>query len=87
MHHSTLERELTKAEKSVAQSHDRVTHQRGVVFQHRDKGLDGAIAQAILEQLETVQRTYITNRDRLREQIDQRPGYRRAVTGTWPFRP
>ena len=84
MHHSTLERELTKAEKWVAQSHDRVAHQR---LQQRDKGLDGAIAQAILEQLETSQRAYITNRDRLLEQIDQSPGCSRVLTLTRPFRP
>jgi hypothetical protein len=86
MHHSTLERKLTNAEKWVAQSHDRVTHQRAVVLQHQDKGLDSAIARAILEQLETSQRTCITNRDRLLEQVGQSPGGSRAVTGTEPFR-
>ena len=73
MHRSTLERELTKAEKWVAQGHDRVAHQRAVVLQHQDKGLDSAIAQAILEQLETSQRTYIASRDQLLEEIGPSP--------------
>jgi hypothetical protein len=74
MHRSTLERELTKAEKWVAQSHDRITHQRVVVLQHQDKGLDRAIARVILEQLETSQRTYIAKRNQLLEEIGQSPG-------------
>jgi hypothetical protein len=69
MHHSTLECELTKAEKWVAQGHDRVAHQRVVVLQHQDNGLDSAIARAILEQLETLQRTYIATRDQLLDEI------------------
>jgi trehalose-6-phosphatase len=88
MHHSTLERELTKVEKWVAQSHDRITHQRVVVLQHQDKVLDGAIARAILEQLETSQRTYIAKRDQLLEEIGLRwinaPGSSPCGTRTRP---
>jgi hypothetical protein len=69
MQHLTLERELTKAEKCVSQSNDRIAHQRAVVLQHQDEGLVSAIARAILEQLETSQRIYITNRNRLLEHI------------------
>jgi hypothetical protein len=69
MNHLTLASELTKAEKCVSQGKDRIDHQSTVVLQHQDGELVGAIARAILEQLETSQRTYIANRDRLREQI------------------
>jgi hypothetical protein len=44
---------------------DRIAHQRAVVSRHKDGGLDSSIARAILEQLETLQRIHIADRDRL----------------------
>jgi hypothetical protein len=62
---SALARELSRAEDQVAKDPDRISHQRGVVSHHEDGGLDSAIARAILEQLETLQRVHIADRDRL----------------------
>jgi hypothetical protein len=62
---SALARDLSRAEEQVAKDPDRITHQRAVVSQHEDGGLDSAIARAILEQLETLQRIHIADRDRL----------------------
>jgi hypothetical protein len=62
---SALARELSQAEEQVAKDLDRITHQRVVVSHHEEGGLDSAIARAILEQLETLQRVHIADRDRL----------------------
>jgi hypothetical protein len=65
MARSALARELSQAEEQVAKDQDRIAHQRAVVSHHEDEGLDSAIARAILEQLETLQRMHIADRDRL----------------------
>ena len=65
MARSALARELSQAEEQVAKDHDRIAHQRAVVLHHEDEGLDSAIARAILEQLETLQRMHVADRDRL----------------------
>jgi hypothetical protein len=61
----SLARKLSEAEERVAKDHDRIAHQRAVVSRHEDEGLDSAIARAILEQLETLQRRHIADHDRL----------------------
>jgi hypothetical protein len=58
-------RELSQAEEQVAKDPDRIAHQRAVVSHHEEGGLDNAIARAILEQLETLQRVHVAERDRL----------------------
>jgi hypothetical protein len=60
-----LERELSQAEEQVAKDHDRIAHQRGVVSNHDDEDLDGAIARAVLQQLKALQQIHIADRDRL----------------------
>jgi hypothetical protein len=65
MPRSALARELSQAEEQVVKDPDRIAHQRAVVSRHEDGGLDSAIARAILEQLETLQRIHIADRDRL----------------------
>ena len=65
MARSALARELSQAEEQVAKDQDRIAHQRAVVSHHEDEGLDSAIARAILEQLETLQRMHVADRDRL----------------------
>ena len=65
MPHSALARELSQAEEQVAKDPDRIAHQRAVVSHLEEGGLDSAIARAILEQLETLQRMHIADRDRL----------------------
>ena len=62
---SALARELSQAEEQVAKDPDRIAHQRAVISHHEPDGLDSAIARAILEQLETLQRMHIADRDRL----------------------
>jgi hypothetical protein len=62
---STLSRELSRAEEQVAKDPDRIAHQRVVLSHHEEGGLDCAIARAILEQLEALQRVHIAERDRL----------------------
>jgi hypothetical protein len=58
-------REVSQAEEQVAKDPDRIAHQRTVVS-HLDEGsLASAIALAILDQLETLQRVHIADRDRL----------------------
>jgi hypothetical protein len=56
---------LSQAEEQVARDPDRIVRQRAVVSHHEEGGLDSAIARAILEQLETLQRMHIADRDRL----------------------
>jgi hypothetical protein len=65
MPRSALARELSQAEEQVAKDPDRIAHQRAVVSRHEEGGLDCAIARAILDQLETLQRAHIADRDRL----------------------
>jgi hypothetical protein len=66
MPRSTLARELSQAEEQVAKDPDRIAHQRAVVSHLEEGGLlDSSIARAILEQLETLQRVHIADRDRL----------------------
>jgi hypothetical protein len=65
MPRSTLARELSQAEEQIAKDPDRIAHQRAVVSHIEEGGLDSAIARAILEQLETLQRMHIADRDRL----------------------
>jgi hypothetical protein len=65
MPRSALARELSQAEEQVAKDPDRIAHQRAVVSHHKEGGLDGAIARAILDQLGTLQRAHIADRDRL----------------------
>ena len=65
MPRSALVRELSQAEEQVAKDPDRIAHQRAVVSHHEEGGLDGAIARAILDQLGTLQRAHIADRDRL----------------------
>jgi hypothetical protein len=65
MQRSSLVRKLSEAEELVAKDHDRIAHQRMIVSQHNDEGLDSEIARAILEQLETLQRIHVADRDRL----------------------
>jgi hypothetical protein len=74
MRPSTLEQELTKAEERVANGCDRIAYQRAVISRHEHEGLDSAIARAILEQLETLQRTYIADRDRLLAEAGKNSG-------------
>jgi len=62
---SALSRELSQPEEQVAKDPDRIAHQRVVLSHHEEGGLDSAIARAILEQLETLQRLHIAERDRL----------------------
>jgi hypothetical protein len=69
MPRSTLAREVSKAEEQVAKDRDRIAHQRMIVSQQDDEGLDGALARAILEQLETLQRVHIADRDRLLAEV------------------
>jgi hypothetical protein len=59
------DRKLTQAEERVALGYDRIAHQRKVVLEKDDEGLDGAIALAILGQLEILQGIHIAERDRL----------------------
>jgi hypothetical protein len=59
----SLARKLSEAEERVAKDHDRIAHQRAVVSSHEAEGLDSAIARAILEQLETLQRMHIADHD------------------------
>ena len=61
----SLVRKLSEAEERVAKDHDRIAHQRAVVSRHEDEDIDSAIARAILEQLETLQRMHVADRDRL----------------------
>jgi hypothetical protein len=65
MPRSALARELSRVEEQVAKDPHRIAHQRGVVSHHEEGGLDSAIARAILDQLETLQRVHIADRDRL----------------------
>jgi hypothetical protein len=65
MPRSALVRELSQAEEQVAKDPDRIAHQRAVVSHYEEGGLDRAIARAILEQLETLQRVHIADRHRL----------------------
>ena len=65
MPRSTLARELSQAEEQVAKDPDRIAHQRAAISHHAEGGLDSAIARAILDQLETLQRVHIADRDRL----------------------
>jgi hypothetical protein len=65
MPRSALARELSQAKEQVAKDPERIAHQRAVVSRHEEGGLDSAIARAILEQLETLQRVHIADRDRL----------------------
>jgi hypothetical protein len=65
MPRSALARELSQAEEQVAKDPDRIAHQRAVISHHGEGGLDSAIARAILDQLETLQRLHIADRDRL----------------------
>jgi hypothetical protein len=65
MTRSALARELSQTEEQVAKDPDRIAHQRAVVSHHEQGGLDSAIARAILDQLETLQRVHIADRDRL----------------------
>jgi hypothetical protein len=65
MPRSTLARELSQAEEQVVRDPDRIAHQRAVVSRQEDEGLDSAIARAVLEQLETLQRIHVADRDRL----------------------
>ena len=65
MPRSALARELSQAEEQVAKDPDRIAHQRAVVSHHEEGGLDSAIARAILDQLGTLQRAHIAERDRL----------------------
>src|SRR5262245_57185209 len=58
---SALARELGQVEEQVAKDPDRIAHQRAVLSNH-EEGLDSAIARAILEQLETLQRLHISDR-------------------------
>jgi hypothetical protein len=60
-----LERKLTQAEERVAPSYDRIAYQREIVLEKDDEGLDGAIALAILGQLEILQCIHIAERNRL----------------------
>jgi hypothetical protein len=63
--HATLS-SCTRIEPSGgAGSDDRIAHQRAVVLHHEEGGLDSAIARAILDQLGTLQRAHIAERDRL----------------------
>jgi hypothetical protein len=64
-----LELKLTLAEERVALGHDRIAYQREVVSGKEDNGLHGAIARAILGQLETSQRIHIAERDRLLAEV------------------
>jgi hypothetical protein len=52
-------------EEQVAKDADRIAHQRAVVSHHEEGSLDSEIARAILEQLETLQRVHIADRDRM----------------------
>ena len=63
MPRSALARELSQAKEQVAKDPDRIAHQRTVVSRHEEGGLDSAIARAILDQLETLQRVHIADRD------------------------
>ena len=65
MPRSALARELSQAEEQVAKDRDRIAYQRAVVSHHENEGLDSVISRAILEQLETLQRMHIADRDRL----------------------
>jgi hypothetical protein len=65
MPRSAFARELSQAEEQVAKDPDRIVHQRSVVSNQEEGGLDSAIARAILDQLETLQRLHIADRDRL----------------------
>jgi hypothetical protein len=56
---------LGQAEEQVAKDPDRIAHQRAVVSNHEEGGLDSAIARAILDQLETLKSAHIADRDRL----------------------
>jgi hypothetical protein len=69
MPRSTLARELSEAEERVAKNLDRIAHQRMIVSQQDDEGLDMALARAILEQLETLQSIHIADRDRLLAEV------------------
>jgi hypothetical protein len=60
-----LERKLTQAEEQVALGYDRIAYQREIVLRTDDDGLDGAIALAILGQLEILQCGHIAERDHL----------------------
>jgi hypothetical protein len=62
---SALARELSRVEEQVAKDPERIARQRAVVSNHKQEGLDSAIARAVLEQLETLQRVHIADRDRL----------------------
>ena len=64
-----LEQKLTLAEERVALVGDTIMAQREVVSGKEDSGLDGAIARAILRQLETLQRIDIAERDRLLAEV------------------
>jgi hypothetical protein len=65
MPRSALARELSQAKEQVGKDPDRIAHQRAVVSRHEEGGLDSAIARAILDQLETLQRVHLADRDRL----------------------
>jgi hypothetical protein len=65
MPRSSLVRELSQAEEQVSKDPDRIAHQRAVVSDLEEGGLTSAIARAILEQLETLQRVHIADRDLL----------------------
>jgi hypothetical protein len=65
MPRSALARELSQAKEQIGKDPDRIAHQRAVVSRHEEGGLDSAIARAILDQLETLQRLHIADRDRL----------------------
>jgi hypothetical protein len=62
---SALARELSKAEEQVGKDPGRIAYQRAVVSHHQEGGLDSAIARAVLDQLKTLQRLHIADRDRL----------------------
>ena len=62
---SALARELSKAEEQVAKDPGRIAYQRAVVSHSQEGGLDSAIARAVLDQLKTLQRLHIADRDRL----------------------
>jgi hypothetical protein len=69
---SALARELSQVQEQVAKDPDRIAHQRDVVSNHEEGGLDSAIARAILNQLETLQRMHIAERDRLLAEAAQK---------------
>jgi hypothetical protein len=62
---SSLQRKLTQAEERVSLGYDRIAYQREIVLEKDEERLDGAIALAILGQLEILQRIHIAERDRL----------------------